>query len=169
MNQSNKLIKLLPFFSLRSTSESFAYNSTIGYSFDQTFNEAAQTDAQHSGVQAPVDPPTAPVPPVRKSNLVKSNSQKEHERRSSPRIPIKPERTFIVQRCALEQSCSMGELNIKQLDAASDQDSGLQATNSLEGLDKKNPRKHYRATTLPKAMLFGMPLDSEKRGTLKVR
>lgn len=63
----------------------------------------------------------------------------------------------------------MGELNIKQLDAISDQDSGLQATNSLEGLDQKNPRKHHRATTLPKAMLFGMPLDSEKRGTLKVR
>lgn len=63
----------------------------------------------------------------------------------------------------------MGELNIKQLDHISDQDSGLQATNSLEGLDQKtNPRK--RATTLPKAsMLFGMPLDSEKRGTLKVR
>lgn len=84
-------------------------------------------------------------------------------------MPVKPERNFIVQRCALEQSCSMGELNIKPLDAISDQDSGLQATNSLEGLDQKNPRKNHRATTLPKAMLFGMPLDSEKRGTLKVR
>ena len=86
-------------------------------------------------------------------------------------MPIKPERNFIVQRCVLEQSCSMGELNIKQLDQISDQDSGLQATNSLEGLDQKNPRKH-RATTLPKTtnnLLFGMPLDSEKRGTLKVR
>lgn len=65
----------------------------------------------------------------------------------------------------------MGELNIKQLDQISDQDSGLQ-TNSLEALDQKtNSRKNYRATTLPKTsmILFGKPLDSEKRGTLKVR
>ena len=110
-----------------------------------------------------------PIPPVRKSNLVKSNSQKADNRRPA-KMPIKPERQFIVQRCVLEQSCSMGELNIKQLDQISDQDSGLQ-TNSLEALDQKtNPRKNHRATTLPKtSMLFGRPLDSEKRGTLKVR
>lgn len=126
-------------------------------SFNQTDNFKANEE--------PIAQP--PKPPVRKSNLVKSNSQKDNRHQLS-RMPIKPERKFIVQRCVLEQSCSLGELNIKQLEQNSDQDSGLQATNSLEGLDQKtNPRKH-RSTTLPKTM-FGLPFNSEKRGTLKVR